>query len=110
MVREFYANLQDRKETKCYVREKWVSFDRHTINHLCGLGKISDGAKFKRLKKNPNYQKILEVLTDGKREWKGSRKRPNASIAKGYLTKEAKVWFYFLGLVLMPSKNVCTVR
>ena len=20
-----------------------MSFDRHTINHLCGLGKISDG-------------------------------------------------------------------
>ena len=52
-----------------------MSFDRHTINHLCGLGKISDGAKFKILKTNPDYQKILEVLTGGKGEWKGSRKR-----------------------------------
>ena len=57
MVREFYANLWGRKELQCYVRGKWVSFDRHTINHLCGLGKMSDGAKFKRMKKNLDYQK-----------------------------------------------------
>ena len=110
MVREFYANLRDMKETKCYIRGKWVPFDRHTINYLCGLGKISDGAKFKRLKKNADYQKILEVLTDGKGEWTGSRKSLNASIVRGYLTEEDKVWFYFLSSMLMPLKHVCTVR
>ena len=92
------------------MRGKWVSFDKHTINHLCGLGKVSDGAKFKRLKKNPDYQKILKVLTDGKREWIGSKKSLNASIAGGQLTKEAKVWFYFLSSMLMHSKHVCTMR
>ena len=91
MVREFYANLRDMKELQCYVRGKWVSFNRHTINHLCGLEKISDSAKFKRLEKNPDYQKILEVLTDGQGEWKGSKKIPNVSISRGYLTKEDKV-------------------
>ena len=54
------------KETQCFVRGKWVSFNRKTINHMCGLGKLSDGAKFRRLKKNPNHHKILEELTDGK--------------------------------------------
>ena len=34
LVREFYANLLDRKGTKCYVRGKWVSFHRHEINQL----------------------------------------------------------------------------
>ena len=87
-----------------------MSYGRHTINHLCGLGKISDGAKLKILKTNLAYQEILEVLTGGKGEWKGSRKRFNDSIAIGYLVEEAKVWFYFLSLVLMPSKHVCTVR
>ena len=50
-----------------------MSFDRHTINHLCGLGKISDRVKFKRLKKNRDYQKIIELLIDGKGEWKRRR-------------------------------------
>ena len=48
------------------MRGKWVSFGRQTINHMCGLGKLSDREKFRRLKKNPYYQKILEELTDGK--------------------------------------------
>ena len=68
-----------------------MSFDRHTINHLCKLGKISDGAEFKKLKDNPDYHKILDALTYGKGEWKGSKKNPHASIARGQLTKEAKV-------------------
>ena len=37
-------------------------------------------------------------------------KRGLQSIAKGNLTEEAKVWFYFICSVLMPSKNLSTVR
>ena len=90
----------------CYVREKWISFHRQNINHMCGLGKLSDGAKFRKLKEKPDYHKILEVLTDGKGEWKRSKNNPNVSIAKGHLTKEAKFWFYLLSSVLIPSKHV----
>ena len=28
IVKEFYANLGDRRETMCYVRGKWISFHR----------------------------------------------------------------------------------
>ena len=66
LVREFYANLVDRKETLCYVRGKWISFHREDINQMLRMGKLSDGAKFIKLKDDPNYQKILEVLIDGK--------------------------------------------
>ena len=31
-------------------------------------------------------------------------------INRGDLTEEAKVWFYFLASVLVPTKHVCTVR
>ena len=31
-------------------------------------------------------------------------------INRGDLTEEAKVWFYFLAFVLVPTKHVCTVR
>ena len=31
-------------------------------------------------------------------------------ISRGDLTEEAKVWFYFLASVLIPTKHVCTVR
>ena len=59
LVREFNANLVDRKENQCYVRGKWISFHRKDINQVLKLGKLSDGTKFKELKKNPNYRKIV---------------------------------------------------
>ena len=110
IVREFYANLVDMKETMFYVKGKWIFFHRQNINHMCGLGKMSYGAKFIKLKDNPDYQKILKVLANGKWEWKGSKKNPNVSIARGHLTEEAIVLFYFLSSMLMPSKDVCAVR
>ena len=43
---------------------------------MCGLGKLSDGAKFKSLKKNPDNQKILEELNDGKKAMGRKQKEP----------------------------------
>ena len=77
---------------------------------MCGLGKMSYGAKFRRLKKNPDHQKILEELTYAKRQWEGNKKNPYVKIARGDLTEKAKFWFYFLSSVLTPIKHVCTMR
>ena len=74
------------------------------------LKDLKDGSKFKKLQKNPNYQKIVELLTVGKGELKGTKTYPFISIARGSLTEEAKVWFYFLSSVLMSSKHFSTVR
>ena len=110
LVREFCTNMVDRKDTQCYVRGKWVSFNRHDINQLLKLGKLSNGTKFKELKKNPDYQKIVKTLTIEKGEWQDNKKYPHESIARGSLIEEAKVWFYFLSLTLLPSKHVRTMR
>ena len=53
---------------------------------------------------------IVELLTDGKSEWNSTKKNPYESIARGSLTKEAKVWFYFLSSVFLPSKHLKTMR
>ena len=110
LVKEFYANLVDMKETQCYVKEKWVSLNRHDINKLLKLRKLSDGTKFKKLKKNLDYQKIVEVFMAGKGEWRGNKKKPYESMARGSLTGESTVWFYFLCSILMPTKHVNTLR
>ena len=55
------------------------------------------------------HQKIVDLLTAGKGEWKGTKINPFRSIAKGDLPEEAKVWFYFVSSVLWPSKHLCTV-
>ena len=66
--------------------------------------------KFKKLLKEPDFQKIVDLQTDGKGKWNATRKNPHESIARGTLTKQAKVWFYFLCSVILPSKNLCIVR
>ena len=52
-----------------------------------------DGSKFKRILKEPKYQKIVDLLTGGKGKWKAKKKTLFESIAIGFLTEEAKVWF-----------------
>ena len=69
-----------------------------------------DGSKFKKQLKELEHHKIVDLLTAGKGEWKGTKKTPFKSIARGDLTEEAKVWFYFISYVLMPSKHLSTMR
>ena len=52
-----------------------------------------DGLKFKKQLREPEHQKIVDLLTVGKGELKGTKKTPFKSIARGDRTKEAKVWF-----------------
>ena len=56
------------------------------------------------------YQKIVDLLTNGKGKWKATRKTPHESIARGSLIEEAKVWFYFVSLVFLQSKHLSTMR
>ena len=69
-----------------------------------------DGSKFKKLLKEPDYQKIVDLLTARKGKWKGTKKTLYKSIVRGDLTQKAKVLFYFISSVLFPSKNLNTVR
>ena len=52
----------------------------------------------------------MELLTDGKGEWSSTKRNPYESIARGSLTEEANVWFYFIGSVLLPSKHLSIVH
>ena len=99
-----------KKEKIGYVRGKWISFDRGAINKTYNLKELKDGSKFKKLQKEPNFQKIVELLIGGKGEWSSTKKKPYESIARELLTEEAKVRFYFIGSVLLPSKHLSTVH
>ena len=91
LVKELFANMVEKEEKKVYVRGQWVEFNREEINRLFDLRVQKDGSKFKKQLKEPEHQKIVDLLTAGKGEWKGTKKTPFKSIAKGDLTEEAKV-------------------
>ena len=110
MVKEFFANMVEEEGKKVYVRGKWIDFSKERINMLFNLKVQKDGSKFKKLLKEPDYQKIVDLLTSEKGKWKGTKKTLYKSISRGDLTEEAKVWFYFISSVILPSKHLSTMR
>ena len=110
VVKEFYANMVGMKDKIVYVRGKWISFSREQIDQTYNLHERKNGSMFKKLVKEPDFQKIVDLLTDGKGKWNATRKNPHESISRGTLTEQVKVWLYFLCSVILPSKNLCTVR
>ena len=93
VVKEFYLNMVGQREKTCYVIGKWISFNREKIDEAFNLNERKNGSKFERLVKELDYQKIVDLLTYGKGKWSSIRKNSHESIARGSLTKEAKVGF-----------------
>ena len=60
--------------------------------------------------KEPNFQEMVDLLTEGKGKWNATRKNPHESIARGALTEQAKVWFYFICSIILPTKHLSTIR
>ena len=109
VVREFYANLVGRKDNTVYVRGVWVPYGAQAINQVYGLAGLKHGSKYKKLLENPDLKKIAEKLTGGKAQLRQEKGGPK-TLNRGSLTEEAKVWFYFLASVLVPTKHLSTVR
>ena len=74
------------------------------------LRDFKHGSKYKKLLENPNYEKIVNRLTGGEGKWEVTKKNPHHGIKRGDLTEEAKVWFYFICYVIVPTKHLCSVR
>ena len=53
---------------------------------------------------------MVDLLTSEKGKWQAMKKTPYESIARGSLTKEAKVWLYFVISSLLSLKHLSTVR
>ena len=66
MVKAFYANMVGMKDKTMYVRGKWISFSKEQIYQTYNLHERKNGSKFKKLVKKPDFQKIVDLLTDGK--------------------------------------------
>ena len=110
LAREFYANMVGMREDSVYVRGVWVPFRYKRINEMLKLKELKHGSKFKKLVENPDHEKIISLLTTRQGKWETTRKNPHYTINRGSLTEEAKVWFYFLSSVILPTKHLCSVR
>ena len=110
VIREFYANLIDMKEDLIYVRGIWVPMSHERINEVLQIKDPKNGSKYKKLIREPNHEKIIDFLTVGTGKWSSTKKNPHESINRGSLKEEAKVWFYFIASVMIPTKHLSTTR
>ena len=88
-----------------YVRGVWVPFRHKRINEVFQLKELKHGSKFKKLVEKPDHEKIINLLTVGQGKWEATKKNPHQAINRGSLTEEAKVWFYFIASVVIPTKH-----
>ena len=109
VVREFYSNMVGKKNNTVYVRGVWVPYGAKAINQVYGMAGHKHGSKFKKLLENLDLKKIAEKLTDGKAQLRQEKGGPK-TLNRGSLTEEAKVWFYFLASVLVPTRHLSIVR
>ena len=49
LVKEFYANLGEKKDLMCYVRGRWVPFGERVISQMFGLRKGGDYTEYEQL-------------------------------------------------------------
>ena len=66
VVKEFYSNMVGLNERACFVRGQWISFSREKMDETINLNGRYNGSKFRRLVKEIDYQKIVDLLTGGK--------------------------------------------
>ena len=87
----------------------WVPYGAKAINEAYGMAGHKHGSKFKKLLENPDFKKISKKLTDRKAQMGQGEGEPK-TLNRGSLTEEAKVWFYFLASILVPTKHLSIVR
>ena len=109
VVKDFYSNRVGRKDNTVFVRGVWVPYGAKAINEAYGMAGHKHGSKFKKLLENPYFEKIAKKLTDGKAQLRQGEGGPK-TLNRGSLTEEAKVRFYFLASVLIPTRHLSTVR
>ena len=100
----------DMREDSIYVKGVWVPMGHGRIIEVLQIKYPKNGSKFKRLLGEPNHDKIVDFLTGGKGKWNSTKKNPHESINRGSPTEEAKVWFYFIAYVIIPTKHLNTIR
>ena len=110
LPREFYANMVGMKDDYVFVRGVWVPFDDRSINEVFKPRDYKHGSKYKKLLESPNYKKIVNLLTGGEGKWEVTKKNPHHAIKRRALIEEAKVRFYFICFVIVPTRHLCTVR
>ena len=85
-----------------------VNFRARSINEFYSLESVNDEA-YNRLQEDPNYPKVLRMLTNGQGEWKTNSEGHAVHFKAKHCAYIPKVWHHFITSDLIPTANVCEV-
>ena len=103
-VHEFYANLPESRDDRCWVRGRWVDYSQATINHYYAFEDRDDEEEDGGLLED---HAILDVLTAGHGD---TDQRDSGTIKMTYFTREARTWRLFIAHNLHPVSQEHEVR
>ena len=85
-----------------------VDFSAKSINRYYNLEAVNHEA-FDRLHEQPNYPKVLRMLTNGHGEWKNNSEGHGVHFKAKHLSYIPKVGHHFITSHLFPTTNMCEV-
>ena len=85
-----------------------VDFSVKSINRYYNLEPVNPEA-YDRLHENPNYLKVLRILTNRQGKWKLNNEGHAVHFKAKHLAYIPKVWHHFITSRLIPMTNVCEV-
>ena len=85
-----------------------ANFNVKYINEFYSLELVNSEA-YDRLQENPNYPKVLRMLTNGQGEWKVNNDGHVVHFKAKCFSYIPKVWHHFITSRLIPTTNVCEV-
>ena len=107
-MREFYANAYEHENFRAFVRGKRVAFDRTTINQHYFWPNIDDDGYNTYLSKELDWEEVITALCKPGTQWKLSGKEA-LSFPSSAMTRELKVWHYFIRAKLMQVTHFSDV-
>ena len=108
VVLEFYANLASHVIKKVQVRGVLVDFSAESINQFYNLDPVPLESS-DRLHERPDYPEVIQILTNGRGEWKINNDGHAVHFKAKHLAYIPKVWHHFITSRLIPTTNVCEV-
>ena len=106
VVREFYANVEEHRNFRVFVRDRWVPFDWTTINRHYNLPNINNDEYERMLQDEVNWETIMNALCPGiATRWVLTQSGNIKSFPGKNMARSSKAWHYFVCLKFMPTTN-----
>ncbi|PON97548.1 hypothetical protein TorRG33x02_067500 [Trema orientale] len=105
---EFYVNAKEHNDFKVFVRDKWVSFHRSTINRYYKLPDIDNDEYCELQDQGVDPEEVIHYLARPGTEWNRS-KTDVANFPAVGLNNIPNAMHYFISIKFLPSSSFSEV-